>query len=74
MAAVHVTVAHHVRILTIRIRLVKKKSRGERSFCCGRLDYGDKGMTGFVALFWKTIRPCAALTRLMGTNVLTGLP
>jgi hypothetical protein len=40
----------------------------------GRLDYGGKGVTGFVALFCETIRPRAPLTRLTETSILTGLP
>jgi hypothetical protein len=31
-------------------------------------------MTGFVALFWKTMRPSAALARLMAASILNGLP
>jgi hypothetical protein len=46
----------------------------KEGLCSGRLDYGDNGVTGFVTLFWKTIRRRAALGRPTETTILSGLP
>jgi hypothetical protein len=50
------------RILTTGIPLVKGSRAAKEGLCSSRRDCGDKGMTGFVGLFWKTIRPYAPLT------------
>jgi len=75
MAALHVTVGDHVSDFAHLNPACQGGSRAAKEGrCASGRDCGGKGVTGFLALFWKKIRPWAALTRLMETSILTGLP
>jgi hypothetical protein len=45
------------RILPFRSPLVNGVRVVKKELCCGQLNYDDKGVTGFVGLFWNTARP-----------------